>query len=41
MITAKETMDYVLKETLSSPEGGFYSAEDADSEGEDIFIFGC
>jgi uncharacterized protein YyaL (SSP411 family) len=34
MITAKETLDYVLRD-LVSPEGGFYSAEDADSEGEE------
>ncbi len=34
MLTAKETLDYVLRDLLSS-EGGFYSAEDADSEGEE------
>ncbi len=34
MVTAKETLDYVLRD-LASPEGGFYSAEDADSEGEE------
>jgi uncharacterized protein len=34
MITAKETIEYVLRD-LASPEGGFYSAEDADSEGEE------
>ena len=29
---ARETMDYVL-DRMTSPEGGFYSTEDADSEG--------
>jgi uncharacterized protein YyaL (SSP411 family) len=29
-ITLRETLDYVLRD-LTSPEGGFYSAEDADS----------
>jgi hypothetical protein len=33
-LTAKETLDYVLRD-LTSREGGFYSAEDADSEGEE------
>jgi uncharacterized protein YyaL (SSP411 family) len=33
-VTAKEVMEYVLRD-LASPEGGFYSAEDADSEGEE------
>jgi uncharacterized protein YyaL (SSP411 family) len=33
-LTAKEILDYVLRD-LASPEGGFYSAEDADSEGEE------
>jgi uncharacterized protein len=34
MVTAKETLDYVLRD-LAALEGGFYSAEDADSEGEE------
>ncbi len=33
-LTAKETVEYVLRD-LASPEGTFYSAEDADSEGEE------
>ena len=32
--TAREIFTYVLRD-LTSPEGGFYSAEDADSEGEE------
>ncbi len=32
--TAREIFSYVLRE-LTSEEGGFYSAEDADSEGEE------
>jgi uncharacterized protein YyaL (SSP411 family) len=33
-VTAKEVLEYVQKD-LASPEGGFYAAEDADSEGEE------
>ncbi len=32
--TAKETFTYVIRD-MTSPEGAFYSAEDADSEGEE------
>src|SRR4051794_38371907 len=31
---AEETLDYVARD-MTGPEGGFYSAEDADSEGEE------
>lgn len=33
-LTAKEVLEYVLRD-LTSPEGVFYSSEDADSEGEE------
>jgi uncharacterized protein YyaL (SSP411 family) len=35
---ATEVLDYILRE-MTAPEGGFYSATDADSEGEEVFVW--